>query len=205
MTVVVSFDDYTPLARYDLIPWSEIDIEESATVDGTYTLIDTVTIAVPDPDPSQPAAQDFTTANGTAVDYWYRVIFRDADGNESAPSIPLQNSTVTSSLYATAAELAGILHVTAASNTTALERVLAAASAEIDAELGRGAPYSESDVPDLVTEVALERAVEHWQQMKTPFGILGLGADTTATYTARDSWDRHAHKLAPLKAAWGIA
>jgi hypothetical protein len=25
------------------------------------------------------------------------------------------------------------------------------------------------------------------------------------TYTARDSWDRHAHKLAVLKGSWGIS
>ncbi len=81
--------------------------------------------------------------------------------------------------------------------------MLTAASAEIDAELGRDTPYTV--VPALIEEVTLERAVEHWQQMKTPFGILGLGAESGATYTAADSWGRHAHKLAPYKASWGFA
>ena len=205
MTVIVTFDDYVPVARFDAVPWTNALIEESATVDGTYTLIDTIALVPPDPDPSTPATRSFTTALGTAVDYWYRVKFQDAALNVSLPSVPLQNSVVASSLYATTLELAGILHVTEASNTVALTRVLAAASAEIDSELGRGAPYSASDVPPLVTEVCLERAVEHWQQMKSPFGVLGLGAESGPIITASDSWNRYAHKLAPLKVAWGIA
>jgi len=82
-----------------------------------------------------------------------------------------------------------------------MARVLDVAAAEIDAELGTsfGTPY-----PALVVEVNLERAVEHWQQQESPFGVIGLG-DAVPTMTARDSWDRHAHKLAPLKSTWGIS
>ena len=75
---------------------------------------------------------------------------------------------------------------------------------EIDSELGRygafGTPY-----PTLVVQVNLERAVEHWQQQEAAFGIIGLGADSLDVHTARDTWDRHAHKLAPLKDSWGLA
>jgi len=39
----------------------------------------------------------------------------------------------------------------------------------------------------------------------TPFGAIGLGADTGPAFVGRDTWDRHAHKLAPLKVSWGIA
>jgi len=205
MSIIVTFDSYTPVARFDNVPWVSILIEEADTVDGTYTLIDTIAISPPDVDPAEPSARSFTTPNGTAADLWYRVTFRDGDGADSLPSVPLQNSTVDSALYATTLELAGILHVTEASNTTALTRVIAAASAEIDSELGRGAPYSSSDVPPLVTEVCLERAVEHWQQMKSPFGVLGLGAEAGPIITASDSWNRFAHKLAPLKVSYGIA
>jgi hypothetical protein len=64
-------------------------------------------------------------------------------------------------------------------------------------------------VPDplagaLVTEVNLERAVEHWQQQESPFGVIGLG-ESVPTVTAKDTWDRHANKLAPLKRTWGLA
>jgi hypothetical protein len=205
MTIVVTFDDYTPVPRFDNVPWTNALIEESSTVDGTYTLIDTIALSPVDPDPAVPAARSFTTALGTAADYWYRVSFQDATLATSLPSVPLQNSAVTSTLYATTSELALILHVTEASNTVPLTRVIAAASAEIDSELGRGAAYSSTDIPALVTEVCLERAVEHWQQMKSPFGVLGLGAESGPIITASDSWNRFAHKLAPLKVNWGIA
>jgi hypothetical protein len=65
------------------------------------------------------------------------------------------------------------------------------------------------DAPDvaagaLIAEVNLERAVEHWQQQESPFGVIGLG-ESVPTVTAKDSWDRHANKLAPMKRSWGIA
>lgn len=110
-------------------------------------------------------------------------------------------------MYATAEELAAILKVNPTTNADALERVLEATAGEIDSEIGLG----EDDDPlegwqlALAEEVALERAQEHWAQLKAPFGIIGLGTDTGAVYTARDSWDRHALKLAPLKNVWGMA
>ena len=87
-------------------------------------------------------------------------------------------------------------------------RVLKAAADEIDAEIGpedidlATTPYS--NPPAIVREVNLERAVEHWRQEQSPFGIVGIG-DGVPTYTARDTWDRHAHKLAILKGSWGLA
>lgn len=79
--------------------------------------------------------------------------------------------------------------------------VLDAAAAEIDAECGTtfGTPY-----PALAVEVNLERAVEHWNQQESPFGVIGLG-EALPVMSARDSWDRHAFKLAPLKQTWGLA
>jgi hypothetical protein len=93
---------------------------------------------------------------------------------------------------------------------TAMQRVLDTAAYEIDSEvfgtadahLGSvmyGTPY-----PSLAVEVNLERAVEHWQQQESPFGVIGIG-EAIPTVTARDTWDRHALKLAPLKGSWGIA
>ena len=107
------------------------------------------------------------------------------------------------SAYATVAELAGLLKVSATAREAALVRVLIAAADEIDSEVGRTERYAIP--PRLATEVNLERAVEHWQQLQSPFGIIGLGAEFGPAHTARDSWDRHAHKLAPLKTAWGLA
>jgi hypothetical protein len=203
MTVIVSFDDYTPVARYDSVPWASATIEEATAIDGAWTPIDTVTLTPADPDPAHPVSRSFTTGLGTAADLWYRVKFVDGNGDESLPTIPLQNVNVTRTPYATTSELAMILHITEAPNVNALNRVLAAAAAEIDAEIGLDAPYS--DPPALVVEVNLERAVEHWQQMKSPFGIIGLGSEAGGMFAATDSWNRHANKLAPLKASWGIA
>lgn len=110
--------------------------------------------------------------------------------------------------YASEAELARILKIAnpSAEQTTALTRVLLAATGEIDLEIG----LAEDDDAltgwqlALATEVCLERAVEHWKQQQIAFGIVGLG-DGTQLYAARDSWDRHALKLAPLKTVWGLA
>jgi len=106
-----------------------------------------------------------------------------------------------------------------------MQRVLDTATAEINSEIGTAwasadlasFPFAGTydptgayiDVPDplataLITEVNLERAVEHWQQAESPFGVIGLG-DSVPTVTAKDTWDRHAYKLAPLKRSWGIA
>jgi len=88
----------------------------------------------------------------------------------------------------------------------ALQRVLDAAAEEIDWELGyTAASPAPTPTPNLVVEVNLERAVEHWQQGQSPFGIVGIGADTVPVVAARDSWYRHARKLAPLKTSYGIA
>jgi len=88
----------------------------------------------------------------------------------------------------------------------ALQRVLDAAAEEIDWELGyTAASPAPTPTPTLVVEVNLERAVEHWQQGQSPFGIVGIGADTVPVVAARDSWYRHARKLAPLKTSYGVA
>lgn len=202
MSVVVSFKGWTPAARYDDLPWTEVRIEEATLATGPFAQIDVVALDPLDEDPADPAARDFTTELGSAADRWYRLIFADASGDTQVPTVPIQN-TGAAAMYATTSELALILRVNEVDNLVALTRVLTAATGEIDAELGIDSGYN--NPPALATEVCLERAVEHWQQMKSPFGILGLGGETPATHVGRDSWDRHAHKLAPLKESWGVA
>lgn len=113
--------------------------------------------------------------------------------------------------YAGTAELARVLEKRrpTVDELVAMERVLDAAAYEIDYELqGGSATYGSlwygTPYPALVVEVNLERAVEHWSQGYAPFGIVGMG-EATPTMTGKDPFDRHAAKLAPLKATWGIA
>lgn len=110
--------------------------------------------------------------------------------------------------YTTTEELQRLLKITTATaeQQAALERVLNSAWQEVVSEiypLEDSEPLSAAE-EQLAAEVQLERGIEHWAQAEAPFGILGIG-DTGAVYTARDSWDRHALKLAPLKRSWGLA
>lgn len=198
---VVTLTGYRPSPRFDSLPWTEADVEEATLSTGPWAAIETFTLSPVDSDPSLPASRNFTTENASDTEgLWYRVVFRDASGDELLPTYPVQN--VPFSAYATVDDLAAILKVNVNNNREALERVLATARYEIDSELGRAEAFVTP--PDLAIEVNIERAVEHWQQAQSPFGIIGLGADTPLL-TARDSWERHAHKLAPLKETWGLA
>ncbi len=205
--IVVTFQRFRPPARYDLIPWTEARIEESDTETGTFTQIDVVALTPADADPSGPDARSFTTENGTASDQWYRVIFADGSGDVSQATAPIQNVAGTVVLdveaFATSGELAAIIHVNAASNADALDRVLIAAAGEIVSETGRN-DFSGWEL-ELVAQVNLARAEELWKQMKAPWGVIGLESEFGPTRIARDTFDRHAHTLAPLKATWGIA
>lgn len=202
MAQVITFEDYVPAPRYDSIPWTQVEIEEGTSSVGPWTVIDTIALSPVDADPAHPAARAFTTelASDTAA-LFYRVVFLDATGDDTLPTVAIQN-IVEREPYASVDELAQLLRVNADTRHAALRRVLLAAAEEIDAEVGITTPYATA--PALVVEVNLERAVEHWQQMQSPFGIIGLGSEIP-THVGRDSWDRHAHKLAPLKEAWGLA
>src|SRR5690242_11095396 len=126
---VVSFQNYRPPARYDSVPWTDAQIQESDAVDGTWTTIDTVALSITDPDPSNPAFQSFTTTLGTAPDLWYRVIFLDGATGSSEPTVPALNSAA-GQPYADSTELARILKITnpSAAQLTAMDRVLATAT-----------------------------------------------------------------------------
>lgn len=108
--------------------------------------------------------------------------------------------------YTSTEELARLLKVDATTYDEQLTEVLNAAAGEIDSELGR----DEDDALEedwqlaLAAQVQLERAMEHWKQRQVSFGILGLDAEGPVRL-ARDTWERHAHKLAPLKHSWGVA
>ena len=115
MAEVVTFVGYRPPPRYDAIPWTEARIEEAATEAGTYTQLGVTTLTPVDADPALPVARSFTIENGTALDYWYRIIFADSTGDTSVPTTPVQNVTggtvPTVSQYVETAELARVLQL----------------------------------------------------------------------------------------------
>jgi hypothetical protein len=208
MSVVVTFERFKPPRRYDSLPFTEARIEEADAEDGTFAQIDVYTLTPTDPDPSDPAYRSFTTELGTDDELWYRIVFADASGDTSEPTIPLQNVATSELLdvepFADSVELARILTVNETTNHDALERVLIAAAGEIITETGRS-DFTGWEL-ELVTQVNLARAEELWRQMKVPWGIV---MDTTGvsgpTYLARDTFARHAVQLQPLKVDWGIA
>lgn len=209
MPQVVSLEDVRPAPRYDGDPWTDAQFQEGTASTGPWTTLETIALAPVDSDPTNPAYRNFTTDLATIADgLWYRIVFLDATGDTGLPTFPIQNVPDSRPVYASVAELATLVRVNATSRHNDLMRALKSAALEIDSEIGtvdiNGGTLPYSNPPEIVREVNLERAVEHWQQQQSPFGIVGLG-DVGATYTARDSWDRHAHKLAPLKASWGIA
>lgn len=209
MAQVITFEDYTPPARFDSLPWTQVRIEEAATATGTWATIDTINLSPLDTDPSDPAVRSFTTENASDTpDLWYRVVFLDAASDESQPSTPIQNSASTVAPYATVSELARILKIRdpSAAQTAAMERVLLTAAGEIDSEIDLASTTELAGWQlSLAAEVNLERAVEHWRQEESPFGLIGLGAELGSAFTSKDSWERHALKLAPLKGQWGLA
>jgi hypothetical protein len=199
---VVSFDSYLPPPRYDAVPWHEARIDEAPTSAGPWALIDTVTLAPIDTDPAKPMVRSFTTEAATGEELWYRITFADAQGDMAQPTWPQQNAAGRPP-YATVEELAGLLHVSVADRRAALERVLAAAATEIDAELGRKSPFDSP--PALAVQVNLDRAVEHWAQAQSPFGLIGMQGENLPAFAREDTWRRHAAKLVPLKTEWGLA
>jgi hypothetical protein len=189
VTQVVSFERYRPVARYDGLPWTQVRIEEAATEDGTYAEIETISLSPVDTDPTDPDARSFTTELANDGELWYRVIFVDGNGDESAPTDPIQNTDVIDA-YATAPELARILKIRQPSTDQlyAMGRVLLAAAGEINNEISltEGNELAGWQL-ELAAQVNLERAAELWKLQEVQFGVI-LGGELGAVHIARDSW-----------------
>ena len=106
--------------------------------------------------------------------------------------------------YADAATLAAKLKVDATAKADDLNRVLNAATVEIDHEIGGPLMSPSDEVLDLLESVCLARAQDLWLVEGLPVGVIGLGGETPLL-SPRDSWARHANVLAALKQSWGVA
>jgi hypothetical protein len=95
---VVSFTDFVPERRFDNISWSQVTVQEAPEEDGPYTLIDTISVGV-DPDPSHPAARNFTTNKATLVEGWYLITFEDATGSDQSPVAPVHREASADASY----------------------------------------------------------------------------------------------------------
>lgn len=110
--------------------------------------------------------------------------------------------------YVDTDELARVLTITNPSpeQTVAMQRVLDAATREIDAEIDRPSgsdPLAGEDLA-LAEQVCIQRASELWFLQEVPLGLAGIGSEFGTAHLARNSWEKYAYTLAPLKEQWGI-
>ena len=147
----------------------------------------------------------------------YVLIFNDDSTTYAPDHVSTRAVTVTSSApdgdydgttYATVDELYPIIKIRdpSAAQVTKANRVLLAAAGEINRELD----LSDDQALDgfgvaLAAQVNLLRAAELWKEEETQFGIFNVSENFGTTFIARDTWDKHAIKLAPLKGQWGLA
>lgn len=94
MPFVVTLYGFLPPARFDVppVPWTAVEVYQGDTPLGPWTLIDTITLPNPDPDPTVPAVRNITTTQATTPGAWYQVVFLDDDGGQSEPSDPVRNT-----------------------------------------------------------------------------------------------------------------
>lgn len=213
MSQTVSFPNYTPPARFDDLPWTDVRIEESDTSafpsDTTiWTQIDSQALTPLDTDPATPIVRNITTslASDTPA-LWYRLIWVDAALSTSSPTTPIQNGTATP--YATTTDFFRVIK----KNNPSTEQIAAAqgdlvtASIEINAELDWTDDHAamSADQLSLVKGVCLDRAADLWRHRESAPGILGVVDEGVPTSPGRYSFARYISRLSVLKDQWGIA
>lgn len=145
MTYVVTFDHYRPGKRTDGIPFTSVEIYESDTEDGTYTLIDTQSLVPVDSDPTKPAVRNFTTTEATLADGWYYVSFVDDEDNRQNTDPVRRGLTTVGLYYASADAVRDHLDVTPEQLSDAeLARPIRLAQSDIDAACGNWRVYEDT-------------------------------------------------------------
>ncbi len=208
MPTVFSFVDYTPPARYDDVPWSEARVQQSDAPDGTWNLIDTLTLDPLDDDPTMPQVRNLTThlASDTPSQ-WYRIVWADASAGTSLPTAPTIDLGLGVTPFATATELFRVLKVRQPSQdqTDAADGYLLTAAVEIMSEIDlTDMELSEGEVA-VCKSVNLDRAADLWRHTESAPGILGIVDESVAAPPGRYSWARYRARLSVVKVKWGIA
>ena len=108
MAIVVSLEEFRPVARYDGVPFTQARIEEAAVAAGPFTLLETFPLVPPDADPSDPASRSFTTNLATLEEGWYRVVFVDANA-DSVTVGPIHNISVEPSYLPVVSDIGALL------------------------------------------------------------------------------------------------
>lgn len=91
MSFVVTLTGYAPPPRTDSNPFRSAKIEEAATLAGPWTAIQTIALNPLDTDALKPIAREFTSGHAQYAEGFYRVVWVDNEGGETAPTEPVQN------------------------------------------------------------------------------------------------------------------
>lgn len=158
--MIVSFRDFEPPPRYDGLPWTQVQIRESATLAGTYALLETQTLTPVDHDPENPIERNFTTKLATLTNGWYKIVFVDAAALQQ-PTEPIYNGTSTqilASLDDINAEVDGVVIEADPNNTSLIQvsvaRVIRAFLAPIVDRTVLYSWVSPSTTPEIIRTIA---------------------------------------------------
>jgi hypothetical protein len=88
-----------------------------------------------------------------------------------------------------------------AEQQAAADRILVAASGEVNAKMGRETGLAAWELA-LATEVTLERGAELWIESEVPTGVIGLDNPSGPVFVGRQS--RALPKLNVLQESWGV-
>lgn len=186
MAQVITFEGFQPIPRYDGTAFTQARIEEASAATGPWTGIETISLSPVDSDPSSPATRNLTTDSASdTTGLWYRVVFIDGTGDESAPTDPISNPSSTT--YATRTELKSWLGITGTSQDGELDDALESASRVIDIYKGtRFYPVTETRYYSPHT----------WDESITVDDLNTAGTvsvDTSGDYTYGTTWTANTH------------
>lgn len=121
--IVITFEDYLPLPRYDGEAWTKARIEEGPTAEGPWVLVEEKIILDLDVDPRHPAPRSFTTELATLDPGYYRIVWVDGDGQllETDPLLYPPVEEALPEYVPTVTEVADYLH-TRTKNTFGVEQ-----------------------------------------------------------------------------------